>query len=92
MIGYAYRDEYGILHVVSDLATAIEFAHSEVKEVDCEYGGGFPKVNGKDVFDYGNGEIYIGGNKNSGIPISVLEEENPEEAKLVKELLQSIGL
>jgi hypothetical protein len=92
MVGYAYRDKFGILHIVSNEEVAKEYAFGEYKEVDCEYAGGFPKVNGKKVFDYGNGEVYVGGNKGDGIPLDELEEKNPDEAEAVKELLEKIGL
>jgi hypothetical protein len=77
------------LHVVEDFETALEYAVGEVKQIDCEYGGGYLKVDGEDVFDYGNGEIYVGGNKNSGIP---LEELVPEKIERIKTVLAKIGL
>jgi len=87
MKGYAYRDKYGILHVVDDLDTAQGYAVGPIKEVDCDHAVGYLMVDGKEIFDYGNGEVYVGGNKESGVPL----EESPI-AELVKDVLAKIGL
>lgn len=92
MKGYAYRDQYGILHIVEDYETAVLYAVGEIKEVDCEYGGGFLKIDGHEVYDYGNGEVYIDGNKNNGIHVNEFVKENPEVVEKLNKFLSDYGL
>lgn len=60
--GYAYLDQYEILHVVSDEQTAKDYSgNGKVEEIDFAHGGGYPtiKVNGKDesLIVYTDGQL-----------------------------------
>lgn len=89
MLGYAYRDKNDILHVTKDKKTAQEYAKGKVVAVNCEYGGGYLKVLGKNVFDYGGGKIYWGGNEKSG---KALAECDQAIAEAIKIELKRIGI
>lgn len=91
MIGYAYRDQYGILHVVDSQKTAAEFAKDgKIAKYEGNYAGGFPATaEGSLIFDYGGGVIYVGGNSQTGVP---LKEMPPEVIAEVEKTLAGIGL
>lgn len=91
-MGYAYRDKYGILHVVNSESTAKEYAKSKVVEFNGEYSSGYPEYNGKAIFDYGDGRVFYDGNAKSGIALADLEKSDPELAKNIIEVLEKIGL
>ena len=63
-MGYAYLDEYGILHIVSSVSSVPsgrKFVGTEIT-----HKGGFPTVRkNKKVYMYSLEEAYIGGNRNS---------------------------
>lgn len=90
---YAYRDKYGILHIISSKLSAAERATGEVKPVKVPNEYGYPCIIHNDefmqIFDYGNGEIYVNGNVRKGLHISKVE---PEIRFKVETLLQEIGL
>lgn len=90
---YAYRDKYGVLHIVSNKSTAAERAAGEVKPVKVPNEYGYPciEIEGelKHVVDYGSGQTYVNGNVRNGIHISKVE---PEIRFKVETLLMEIGL
>ena len=90
---YAYRDKYGVLHIISSQLSATERAAGEVKPVKVPNEYGYPciEIEGelKQVVDYGGGETYVNGNVRNGIHISKVE---PEIRFKVETLLQEIGL
>lgn len=90
---YAYRDKYGIIHVLDNKANAEARAAGEVKEVEVPAQYGYPciYVDGKlqPIFDYGNGEIYVDGNVWKGKHISKVDYEIRSKVDAV---LQAIGL
>lgn len=53
--GYAYIDMKSVLHVVSEEATARKYGRGRVAEVDFEFGGGFPIVDGEPLIVYSDG-------------------------------------
>lgn len=84
-MAYAYRDKYGILHVVKGMNTAQEFAaNGNVVETNIKHDGGYPQVlvNNEyvDVFDYGD-EIYLGGNRGSG---ELVDKNDPRLVEMLK--------
>lgn len=89
MLGYAYRDKNDILHVTGSEKTAKQYAKGKVVAIDCNYGGGYLKVLGKNVFDYGGGKIYWGGNEKSG---KALEKCDAAIAEAIKIELKRIGI
>ncbi|SFH20896.1 hypothetical protein SAMN05660649_04248 [Desulfotomaculum arcticum] len=85
----AYRDKYGVLHVVNSLEMAQRFAHSEIVDYTGEHEFGYPVVGGETVFDYGNREVYFGGNRNDGIPLAELDKAT---AAMVQAVLAQVGI
>lgn len=68
---FIYRDKYGILHAVGGRFIAEENAAGKpVVEIPGACEGGYPCVVGPSVVDYGNGEIYVGGNRTDGKPVA----------------------
>lgn len=57
-MNYAYLDKYGILHI-SDVEEGGRL------EVEIPADGGFPTIEGKQVYMYSLDEVYVGGNRNS---------------------------
>lgn len=88
-MAYAYRDKYGILHCVKSKALADRYAKGQVAEYNGACEGGYPTVDGLAVFDYGEGEIYIGGNKGSGDKLEVCGKRVQDAVKV---LLGDIGI
>ncbi len=88
-MAYAYRDKYGILHCVKGKALAERYAKGQVVKYDGDCKGGYPTVDGLAIFDYGNGEIYYGGNRGSG---GKLETCSRRIQNAVKTLLGDIGI
>ena len=90
---YAYKDKYGITHVVEQKYVAEGAAVGEVKDINIPSEYGYPciEVEGKliSVFDYSDGKIFVGGNEKSGKPLNQTSSEVQEK---VKELLEIIGL
>jgi len=86
---WAYRDKYGILHATDNKQTADEFAKSaKVKQYSGNCIGGYPALT-LEVFDYGDGRVFLSGNEKNGIEISNL----PFAIRLeVENLLRKIGL
>ncbi len=52
--GYAYRDKYGVIHVVDNINDAKEFAKWDGKIIEfaLEHGGGYPMYDGRAVIVY----------------------------------------
>lgn len=69
---FIYRDKYGILHAVHGKATAEANVKpgGPVAEVAGACDNGYPLALGPSICDYGNGEIYIGGNRTDGKPLA----------------------
>lgn len=60
-IGYAYIDRYGFPHVVTDLATALNFSgDGKVYEYEGRFGGGYPldKEDSRSILDLPQARIY----------------------------------
>lgn len=45
--GYAYIDMRSVLHVVSEEETARKYSRGRIAEVDFEFGGGYPLLDGE---------------------------------------------
>lgn len=88
-MAFAYRDKYGILHVAGDRAIADEYAVGPVVEAEVSERDGYP-VATTEIFDYGAGEVYVGGSRGNGKPLAALEAT--DLAAEVKEILAKIGL
>ena len=88
-MAYAYRDKYGILHCVKSKALADRYAKGKVVKYDGACEGGYPTLDGLAIFDYGNGEIYYGGNRGSG---GKLEDCSESIKNAVADILARIGL
>jgi len=91
-VGFAYRDKYGILHVVSERKTAEEFASGRVVKYVGDYAGGYPRVFGLDVIDYGNGRVFVGGNEKNGKPLEECDDATRVAVKSVLDKLAELGL
>jgi hypothetical protein len=87
-MAFAYKDEYGILHVVGDQKTAKQFASSAVVETDIRNEGGYPRVSVGDhasaLVVYGNGDAYVDGNERNGRKVSL--SNFPEVEKVYEQL------
>lgn len=73
-MSYAYRDKYGILHGTDDYLTALKKSRDgRIFETDLPCNGKYFMINNIVVVDYGNGDIYLGGNKKDGWKVSPAE-------------------
>ena len=76
-MAFAYKDKYGILHIVESMNTAMN-NRGEGKIVETEYPhiGGYPTHKGTTIFVYvDKEEAYTDGNtKESGIPYSISDD------------------
>lgn len=87
-MAYAYKDKYGILHVVGNKEEAEQYAVSQIVEYKGNHAGGYLVVGGQKIFDY-NGKVYVGGNEKNGKP---LEECDSVVQALVKQELEKVGI
>ncbi len=86
---YVYRDRYEILHAVKSKEEAKKFAKNQIIAYDGEHSCGFPVIGGNKIFDYGYGNVYVGGNEKYGIPLGQCDEG---VQKLIKKELDKIGI
>lgn len=93
-MAYFYRDKANILHGTEDLSTAKEYAQGDVVSKDFTAKGGYLQIEGQPVFDYGNGEVYYGGNRNSDnhVELKELEGCSAELYGKIVATLEAIGL
>lgn len=88
-MAFAYRDKTGMLHCTDHKDTAYKYAAGgKVVEYNGLCSGGYPLA-GIEINDYGNGEIYVGGNKKSGTKLGQCE---PVVRKAVQETLSKITI
>ena len=68
--GYAYIDKGGIMHVVEDMQTAIDYAKKGTKiiEFEGEYKNGYPVEDGEMIIVYGPEEMKVEA-KGGNIPV-----------------------
>lgn len=59
--GYAYIDDGGIMHVVENVQTAIDYAKkgTKVMEFEGEYKNGYPVSNGEMIIVYSPEEMKV---------------------------------
>lgn len=84
-MGFAYKDRFGVVHVVDGKGVAEANADCAVVETGIEHAGGYPQVDGKDVVAYvGTGEIYVDGNRRDGAPTELGELPESLQALLLE--------
>jgi hypothetical protein len=89
-MAYAYRDKYGILHCTEHKNTAEKYAAGNIVAYDGPCQGGYPVLDdGVEIFDYGAGEVYVGGNRGNG---ARLEDCSESIKNAVADILAKIGL
>jgi hypothetical protein len=92
MVGFAYRDKYGILHVVASEKTAKESSgDGKYRTYHGRFEKGYPTIGGQAIKDKKGEETYISGgdNRNKDIPLSKADPVLRREVKLI---LEEIGL
>ena len=62
MLGYAYLDKGNILHIVTDLDTAKQYAKSKIIETFISYAHGFPVYAGERILVYSPDKVVYKGN------------------------------
>lgn len=72
--GYAYIDKGGIMHIVENFNTALDYVGDSNKmvETEIEYAHGYPVVNGEQVIVYGPEDMKLDANEGNIEPIPVL--------------------
>ena len=84
---FAYKDQYGTMHMVSKKETAEKYASGPVAETNFpDNGTGYPAIDGKTLFVYVNEhKAYLGGNTpETGKAYDI--DSNPELKALVDKI------
>ena len=74
--GYAYIDKSGVLHVVKDIQTAIDYAMKGTKviETEIEYEMGYPLSGGEQVIAYSDVKMKHSADGDDIVPVSAVSE------------------
>ena len=76
-MAFAYQDQYGTLHIVENMNTALNNrGQGQVVETDYPHTGGYPTHKGETIFVYiHRNEAYLGGNtKETGKPYALKDD------------------
>lgn len=87
-MSFAYRDRYGVLHGTDDYLTAVKHSRDgRISQTDLPCSDGYLKINDEIVVDYGDGDIYLGGNKIVGRKI-----DSADVAEYLRPIWHAVGI